>query len=89
MPTMRDDWFDKLMTTFNRIVAEHCVFREIFAVIGGDLSDQIAQAALPFPLPVIFRARLAAGLFGLVVFPDLRLRAIDIGEAILLGHLAG
>lgn len=33
MSTMRDDWFDKLMTSFNRIVAEHRVFREIFAVI--------------------------------------------------------
>jgi hypothetical protein len=33
MPTMRDDWFEKLMTAFNRIVGEHRVFREIFAVI--------------------------------------------------------
>jgi len=33
MPNMRDDWFDKLMTAFDRIVSEHRVFREIFAVI--------------------------------------------------------
>jgi len=33
MSTMRDDWFDTLMKAFNRIVAEHRVFREIFAVI--------------------------------------------------------
>lgn len=33
MPTMRDDWLDKLMTAFNRIVEDHRVFREIFAVI--------------------------------------------------------
>ena len=33
MANMRDDWFDKLMTAFNRIVAEHRIFREIFAAI--------------------------------------------------------
>ena len=33
MPTMRDDWLEKLMAAFNRIVEEHRVFREIFAVI--------------------------------------------------------
>jgi hypothetical protein len=33
MPTMRDDWLEKLMVAFNRIVADHRVFREIFAVI--------------------------------------------------------
>ena len=33
MPNMRDDWFEKLMTAFDRIVAEHRVFVEIFAVI--------------------------------------------------------
>lgn len=33
MPTMRDDWFEKLMLAFNRIVADHRIFREIFAVI--------------------------------------------------------
>jgi len=33
MWTMRDDWFGMLMTALNRIVAEHCGFREIFAVI--------------------------------------------------------
>jgi Transposase DDE domain. len=33
IPTMRDDWFDALMTAFNSIVAEHRVFREIFAMI--------------------------------------------------------
>lgn len=33
MPTMRDDWLEKLMLAFNRIVADHRVFREIFAVI--------------------------------------------------------
>jgi len=33
MPNMRDDWFEKLMTAFNRIVADHRVFREIFAFI--------------------------------------------------------
>jgi hypothetical protein len=33
MPNMRDDWFEKLMTAFDRIVAEHRVFREIFAAI--------------------------------------------------------
>ena len=33
MPNMRDDWFEKLMTAFDRIVAEHRVFVEVFAVI--------------------------------------------------------
>jgi DDE family transposase len=33
MPTMRDDWREQLMVAFNRIVADHRVFREIFAVI--------------------------------------------------------
>jgi hypothetical protein len=33
MPNMRDDWFERLMTAFDRIVANHRVFREIFAVI--------------------------------------------------------
>ena len=33
MPNMRDDWLEKLMTAFNRILADHRVFREIFAVI--------------------------------------------------------
>lgn len=33
MPNMRDDWLEKLMTVFNRILADHRVFREIFAVI--------------------------------------------------------
>lgn len=33
MPTMRDDWLEQLMVAFNRIVADHRVFREIFAVI--------------------------------------------------------
>jgi hypothetical protein len=33
MPNMRDDWFEKLMTAFDRIVAEHRIFSEIFAVI--------------------------------------------------------
>jgi len=33
MPTMRDDWLVKLMVAFNRIVADHRAFREIFAVI--------------------------------------------------------
>lgn len=33
MPTMRDDWFEKLLTAFDRIVADHRAFREIFAVI--------------------------------------------------------
>jgi hypothetical protein len=30
---MRDDWFEKLMTAFDRIVAEHRAFSEVFAVI--------------------------------------------------------
>jgi hypothetical protein len=30
---MRDDWLEQLMVAFNRIVAGHRVFREIFAVI--------------------------------------------------------
>jgi hypothetical protein len=33
MPNIRDDWLEKLMTAFNRILADHRVFREIFAVI--------------------------------------------------------
>jgi len=33
MPNMRDDWFEKLLTAFDRIVADHRTFREIFAVI--------------------------------------------------------
>jgi hypothetical protein len=33
MSTMRDDWFDTLMKAFNRLVAEHRVFREVFAVL--------------------------------------------------------
>jgi hypothetical protein len=33
MPTMRDDWFEQLLTAFDRIVADHRVFREIFAII--------------------------------------------------------
>jgi len=33
MPTMRDDWLEQLMVAFNRIVADHRVFRESFAVI--------------------------------------------------------
>jgi hypothetical protein len=33
MPTMRDDWFEKLMKEFNRIVAEHAACREMFAII--------------------------------------------------------
>jgi hypothetical protein len=30
---MRDDWFRDLMTAFDRIVADHAVFREIYDVI--------------------------------------------------------
>jgi Transposase DDE domain len=33
LPNMRDDWFEKLVTAFDRIVADHRVCREIFAVI--------------------------------------------------------
>ncbi len=33
MPNMRDDWFEKLLTAFDRIVADHRIFREIFAII--------------------------------------------------------
>jgi len=33
MPTMRDAWLEQLIVAFNRIVADHRVFREIFAVI--------------------------------------------------------
>jgi hypothetical protein len=33
MPSMRDDWFEKLVTAFDRIVAGHRVFCEIFAHI--------------------------------------------------------
>jgi hypothetical protein len=33
MPTMRDDWLEKLLTAFDRIVADHRVFREIYAII--------------------------------------------------------
>ena len=33
LPGMRDDWFEKLMTAFDRTVADHRVFREIFGVI--------------------------------------------------------
>jgi hypothetical protein len=33
MPNMREVWFEKLMTAFDRIVAEHRIFSEIFAVI--------------------------------------------------------
>jgi Transposase DDE domain len=33
MSNMRDDWFEKLMTAFDRIVADHRIFREIFALI--------------------------------------------------------
>lgn len=33
MPNMRDDWLEKLTTAFDRIVAEHRAFREIFAAI--------------------------------------------------------
>lgn len=33
IPNMRDDWFRDLMTAFDRIVADHAVFREIYDVI--------------------------------------------------------
>lgn len=33
LPNMREDWFEKLMTEFDRIVAGHRVFREIFGAI--------------------------------------------------------
>jgi len=33
IPNMRDDWLSELMAAFDRIVAEHAVFREVYAVI--------------------------------------------------------
>jgi hypothetical protein len=30
---MRDDWFERLIAAFDCIVADHRVFREIFAAI--------------------------------------------------------
>jgi len=33
IPAMRDDWLEKLMVAFNRIVEDHRAFREVFAVI--------------------------------------------------------
>lgn len=33
IPNMRDDWFKNLMEAFDRIVSEHAVFREIYALI--------------------------------------------------------
>jgi len=33
IPNMRDDWLRDLMTAFERIVAEHAVFRDVYAII--------------------------------------------------------
>jgi len=33
IPNMRDDWLQRLMTAFDRIVREHAVFRDIFGTI--------------------------------------------------------
>lgn len=33
IPNMRDDWFQNLMEAFDRIVSEHAIFREIYALI--------------------------------------------------------
>jgi len=33
IPNMRDDWLHRLMTSFDRIVREHAVFREAFGVL--------------------------------------------------------
>jgi hypothetical protein len=33
MPTTRPEWFEKLLTAFDRIVAEQAICREIFGVI--------------------------------------------------------
>ena len=33
LPRLRDDWFEKLVPAFDRIVASHRVYREIFGVI--------------------------------------------------------
>lgn len=38
MPTTRPEWFEKLLTSFDRIVAEQAFCREIFGIIGGDAS---------------------------------------------------
>ena len=33
IPSMRDDWLQRLMTAFDRIVREHAIFRDIFGII--------------------------------------------------------
>lgn len=33
IPNMRDDWLRRLMTSFDRIVREHAVFRDVFGVL--------------------------------------------------------
>ena len=33
IPNMRDDWLQRLMTAFDRIVREHAIFRDIFGII--------------------------------------------------------
>jgi hypothetical protein len=33
LPTMRDDWLERLMGAFDRIVREHAVFREVFGIL--------------------------------------------------------